>query len=90
MACDMPEPCKSPSLDSCQKRTLWTHKEVHLAPYTVTDLVLKVSEAGKFPRALDFKSLILFFRVSKQGPCFKATEEKVGDKRLVKPEPPLG
>ena len=28
VACDMPEPCKFPSLDSCQKRFLWTHKEV--------------------------------------------------------------
>ena len=27
MACDMPAPCKFPSLDSCQKRFLWTHKE---------------------------------------------------------------
>ena len=31
MACDMPKPCKFPSLDSCQKRWLWTHKEVDLA-----------------------------------------------------------
>ena len=30
MACDMPEPCKFPSLDSCQKTFLWTHKEVDL------------------------------------------------------------
>ena len=27
LACDMPEPCKFPSLDSCQKRFLWTHKQ---------------------------------------------------------------
>ena len=26
VVCDMPEPCKFPSLDSCQKRFLWTHK----------------------------------------------------------------
>ena len=25
VACDMPEPCKFPSLDNCQKRFLWTH-----------------------------------------------------------------
>ena len=30
-ACDMPEPCKFPSLDSCQKRLLWVQKEVDLA-----------------------------------------------------------
>ena len=35
MACDMPEPCKFPCLDSCQKRFLWTHKEVDLAPHPV-------------------------------------------------------
>ena len=30
MAYDMPKPCKFSSLDSCQKRFLWTHKEVDL------------------------------------------------------------
>ena len=25
VTCDMPEPCQFPSLDSCQKRFLWTH-----------------------------------------------------------------
>ena len=25
VACEMPEPCKFPSLDICQKRFLWTH-----------------------------------------------------------------
>ena len=33
--CDMPEPCEFPSLDSCQKRFLWTHKEVDHAPHPV-------------------------------------------------------
>ena len=27
MKCYMSEPCKFPSLDSCQKRFLWTHKD---------------------------------------------------------------
>ena len=35
VACDMPEPCEFPSLDSCQKRFLWAHKEVDLAPRPV-------------------------------------------------------
>ena len=35
MTCDVPEPCKFPSLDSCQKRFLWIHKEVDLAPHPV-------------------------------------------------------
>ena len=26
LVCDMPKPCKFPSLDSCQERFLWTHK----------------------------------------------------------------
>ena len=28
VACDMLEPCKFPSLDSCRKRFLWTYKAV--------------------------------------------------------------
>ena len=32
VACDTPQPCKFPSLDSCQKRFLRTQKEVDLAP----------------------------------------------------------
>ena len=55
MACDMPEPCKFPSLDSCQKRFLWTHKEVDLPPHPVVGLVLQVEDAKKFPQALGFK-----------------------------------
>ena len=39
VACDMPEPCRFPSLDSCQKRFLWTHKEADLAPQPVVGLV---------------------------------------------------
>ena len=88
VACDMPEPCTVSSLDSCQKRFLWTHKEVDLAPYPVVGLVLQVGDAGKFPQALGFKSLnpFFFFSVSKQGPCFTAIEEYEGDKRLVQLE----
>ena len=36
VACDMPKPCKFSSLDSYQKRFLWTHKEVDFAPHPVT------------------------------------------------------
>ena len=37
--------------------------------------------------ALGFESLDpFFFRVSKQGPCFTATEEEGSDKRLVELE----
>ena len=62
----MPEPCKFPSLDSCQKRFLWTHKEV--------DFVLQVGDTEKFPHVLGFETLDPFCRVSKQGSCFTAVE----------------
>ena len=84
MACDLPEPCKFLFLDTCQKRILWTHMEVDLAPHPVVGLVLQVGDTEKFPQTLGFKAWILFFfRVSKQGPCFTAIEEDEGDKRLV-------
>ena len=44
MACDMPEPCKFPPLDSFQKRLLWTHMEVDFAPHPVVGLVLQGGE----------------------------------------------
>ena len=78
MACDMPEPCIFPSLNSCQKRFLWTNKE-YFAPHPVIGLVLQ----GDFPLALGPESLDPFLRVSKQGPCLRALEEKGGNKRLV-------
>ena len=62
VACDMAEPCKSPSLDSCQKRLLWTHKKVDLALRPVVGFVLKVGHAEKFPQALGFESLDSFFQ----------------------------
>ena len=64
----MTELCKFPSLDCCQKRFRWTHKEFDLAPYPVVGLVLHVRDAeGKFPHALGFKGLDpFFFRVSRQ------------------------
>ena len=52
VACNMPEPCKFPSLDTCQKRFLWTHKEVDLAPHSVVGLVLQVGDMEKFPSPL--------------------------------------
>ena len=44
MACDMPEPCKFPSLDSRQKSFLWTHREADLVPHPVVGLVLLVED----------------------------------------------
>ena len=79
MACDMPEPCMFPSLDSCQK----THKEVDLVSHPVVGPVLQVGDAEKFPQALVFEGLNPFPRVSKQDLCFTAIDEDGGDKRLV-------
>ena len=56
MACYMPEPCKFPSLDSGQKRVLWTHGEVDLAPHPVVGLALQ-GDGEKFLHALSFESL---------------------------------
>ena len=83
VVCDMPEPCKFPSLDSCQKRFLWSHEGVDLAPHPVVGLVLQVGDVEKFPQALGFEGLDPFIRVSKQGPCFTTIEEDVGDNLLV-------
>ena len=74
------------SLDSPQKRFLWTHKDIGLVPHSVIGLVLQVGDAEKFPQALVFESLDPFFGVSKQGSCFTAIEEGGGDKRLVQLE----
>ena len=81
----MPEPCEFTSLDSCQKRFLWTYKEVDPAPHPVVDLVLQVGDAENFTRHLVSKAWILFFSsgVRKQGPCVTDVEEDGGDKRLV-------
>ena len=40
VACDMPEPFKFPSLASCQKRFLWSLKEVDLVAHPVVGLSL--------------------------------------------------
>ena len=58
---NMPEPCKFPSLDNCQKTFLWTHDEVDYASHPVVGLVLQVGDTEKFLRALGFESLDPFF-----------------------------
>ena len=56
MSSDMPEPCQFPSLDSCQKRFLWTHKEVDLASHQVVGRVVQLGDAEKFPQVLGFEA----------------------------------
>ena len=73
LACNMPKPCKFPSLDSCQKRFLWTQNGVDLVPHPIIVLVLQTGDVKKFPQAVGFKGLDPFLRVCKQGPCFTST-----------------
>ena len=61
VAFDMPKPGKFPSLHSCQKMFLRTHKVVDLALHPAVGLVLQVGDSEKFPLALDFESLDPFF-----------------------------
>ena len=86
VACDMPELCKFPSLDSCQKRLLWTHKGVDASPQPVVGLVVQVGDAEKFSQALTSEGLDPSLIFSKQGSCFTAIEEDGGEKRLGKLE----
>ena len=84
VACDMPEPCKFPPLDSCQKRFLRTHHDGNLAPHPVVGILIQVGVAEKFSQALGFESLDpFFFRISKQDPCFTALAESGSDRRLA-------
>ena len=64
-----------PSLNNCQKRLLWTHKEVDLAPHSVVDLVLQIGDVKKFPQALGLKSLDPFFQSQQAGSTFHSNKE---------------
>ena len=86
MGCDIPKPCKFLSLDSCQWRFLWTHKEADLALHPVIGLVLQVGDVENLTHALGFESVDPFYRVNKQGPYFIAIEKDGGAKRLVQLE----
>ena len=48
--------------------------------------MLQVEDGEKFPQALGFENLILFFRIGKQGLCFAAIKEDGSDERLVQLE----
>ena len=48
VACNMPEPYKSSSLDSRRKRFLWTYREA--------GLVFRVEDAERFPQAFGFQT----------------------------------
>ena len=61
VACDMSEPSKFQSLDSCQKRFLWIHKKADLAPHPVVGLVLQEGDSERFPQAHGVETLDPFF-----------------------------
>ena len=71
LVCHMPKPCKFPSLDSCQKRFLWTHKGVDPALCPVNGLMFQVGDVGKFAHAL------LTHLVSKAWILFSESASKV-------------
>ena len=54
-------------LDSCQKRFLYTQKEVDLAPHPVVGLVLQVGDTEKFLHAPGLESLDPFFQSQQAG-----------------------
>ena len=89
MACHVPEPRTFPSLDSCQKRFLWTHKEVDLSPHPVVGLVLQAGDGEKFPKALGIESVDPLQSASRIS-VSQATEEDGGDMRLVQLERRVG
>ena len=57
VACDIPEPWKFQSLDSCQKTFPWTRKEVSFALHPIMGHILQVGVAEKFPQVLKARSL---------------------------------
>ena len=59
VVCDMPNPCKLLSLDSCQQRFLSTKKEVDLAQHPVIGLALQEETQRSFLGRLVLKAWIL-------------------------------
>ena len=53
----MPEPCKFPTLDSCQKSFLLIHEEVDHALHLVVGLVLQIGDGEKYSQAFGLESL---------------------------------
>ena len=78
----MSELCKFLFFDSCQKRSLWTHKDVDQSLHPALGFVLQAGGAEKFPQELGLESLDPFLRDSEVGPSLTATEEDGSDKRL--------
>ena len=52
----MPEKCKFSSLESCQRKFLWTNRDV-LARHPLVGLVLLEGDVEKFPQTLGLERL---------------------------------
>ena len=57
VACDMPEPCEFPDLDSYRKRFLRTHEGVDVAHHPVAGPVLQEGDAENIPNAFGLEGL---------------------------------
>ena len=79
----MPEPCECPSLDSCQKRFLWAHKELDLALHSVVGLALGVGDAV-FSHICLGSLNVLSESASRVDPQHTAREEGADDKTFEK------
>ena len=84
VAYDTPKLCRFLSLDSCQKKFLWTYKDVDLAPHHSRWCCAPSETNGKvFSCTWFWKPGSFLFRFSWQGPCFTAVLEDEGDRILV-------
>ena len=83
LVCDMPKPCKFPSLDSCQEKFLWTYKEADLAPHPVVGRVLQVGDKRKVSSGAWFRKPGYFFSEVAGMVHVSQPEENGGNRRLV-------
>ena len=64
---DVPEPCAFRFNNSCQKRFLWAHKKVDLAPHPVVGRVPEIGDAEIFLQALGLERLDPFSQSQQAG-----------------------
>ena len=80
--CYMPKPCKLFPMTVARKGSCRPTRKLTLLYTKPLVLCSKQEVQRSFLRHLVSKAWILFFRVSKQGPCFTAIVEDGGNKRL--------
>ena len=81
LVCDMPK-CFH-LLTVARRGSCGPSRKLILLPTQSLVLCSKQEMWKSFLQHLVLKAWILFFRVSKQGPCFTAIEKDGGDKKLV-------